>query len=346
MKHLTLLTLLILSAPFGWGEPPEIDDGQVEVEVYSPPVPIKKTSPRYPHKALSRGVEGWVDLHYMVDPEGNTYDIEIVDSNGDSSLERAALRAAKKYKYKPADLKGESIDAGSSTRINFVLRDQRFLSKNFAPLFKEFQSALREDNKADIKALLSKLDDLEITSLYENAMVQLMNGAYAASIDNSEGVRQAYGKALSLNEDYNFFTEAQSRSLLLALMQAEVATGHIRAALDTWRRLDLVLSNEQLRIKLAAQTAKLQNVLAGNEATSVSGMIAAGYSFAYKLAKPSFALSRVVGRLAEVKLFCEKGRIAFPVTEDVVYKVEKDLGICTLVLVGDPKTTFEIVDGA
>ena len=346
MKHLTLLTLLVFAAPFGWGNPSQADDDEVEVAVYSPPVPFEKANPRYPRKALSRGVEGWVTMHYMVDPTGKTYDIEIVDSNGDRSLENAAVRAAAKYRYDPAKFQGQPIDAGASTRINFAIRDQNFLAKKFARLFAKFQSAAQENSQSDMKLLLSELDDLEIISFYESAMAQLMKATYAMSVDDSEAVRQAYGTALSLNKDHNFFTDAQTRSFMLALMQAEVATGHIRAALDTWSELDLVLTDEQLRSKLLAQTAELKSALAGNGAISVNGTINAGYSFVYKLANPSFALSKVSGRLAETKLFCEKGRVAFPVTEDLVYRVEKDLGICTMILVGDPKTTFQIIDGA
>lgn len=77
-----------------------------------------------------------------------------------------------------------------------------------------------------------------------------------------------------------------------------------------------------------------------------SCLIPACSSFAYQLAKPSFALSSVVGELEEVKLYCEKGRIAFPIAEDVVYTVKKELGNCDLVVFGAPKATFEIIDGA
>ena len=104
MKQLTLLMLLILAAPFGWGDAQPANEKQVDVSVYSPPVPTKKINPKYPARARARGIEGWVQLHYMVDPSGNTYDIEIVDSNGDRSLERAAIKAARKYKYWPGSM--------------------------------------------------------------------------------------------------------------------------------------------------------------------------------------------------------------------------------------------------
>ena len=41
MNHLTLLTLLVFAAPFGWGDPSQVDDGEVDVAVYSPPVLLK-----------------------------------------------------------------------------------------------------------------------------------------------------------------------------------------------------------------------------------------------------------------------------------------------------------------
>ena len=78
----------------------------------------------------------------------------------------------------------------------------------------------------------------------------------------------------------------------------------------------------------------------------MQGTITGGYTFFYKLAKQSFALSKVSGRLAEVKLFCDKGSAAFPVTEDIIYTVRKDLGKCSMYVVGDPAASFDIIDGA
>ena len=53
-------------------------------------------------------------MQLMVDTKGNTYDIEVVDSNGNRFLELAAVRAAKKHKYKPAKFQGKPIDASSA----------------------------------------------------------------------------------------------------------------------------------------------------------------------------------------------------------------------------------------
>ena len=141
------------------------------MSVYSPPVPTKKAIPKYPARAQARGIEGWVQLHYMVDPSGNTYDIEIVDSNGDRSIERAAIKAARKYKYQPAEYQGKPIDASASVLIRFAMADSgKIWSQQFAALFKKLANALKSNDLTEAESLISKLEKVEVTTLYEGAL--------------------------------------------------------------------------------------------------------------------------------------------------------------------------------
>lgn len=64
-------------------------------------VPLVRVDPRYPSRALTRGIEGWVHLRFTVTPQGTTADIEILDSNPEGTFERSAKSAVSKYKYKP-----------------------------------------------------------------------------------------------------------------------------------------------------------------------------------------------------------------------------------------------------
>ncbi len=333
---------------FTLAEPAEPQNQQFEVDVYSLPVSLGKPHPRYPLIALEKGIEGWVSLHYMVDSAGNTYDIEVVDSSGHGSIERAGLKVAKKYKYLPARFKNETIDAGAATTITFQIDGQiNAVSRRFRLVYKKFRTAAKKDDQAAMQDCLSRLEKLKTITLYEQALSLLMQGVYAKSKNDPEGVRLAYGSALSLDSRHGFFNKKdQRRDLLLTLMQAEIATGHLRAALATWKELEPALADEQLRHRLADQVAEIERVIASDKTTTVNGTIDAEYGFAYELAKPSFALSNVAGRLAEAKLHCERGSVAFAVSENTAYTIKKDLGACTLILVGDPDTAFEIIDGA
>ena len=238
MKHLTLLTLLVFAAPLGWSDSQSANEKQVDVSVYSPPVPTKKVNPKYPARARARGIEGWVQLHYMVDPSGNTYDIEIVDSNGDRSIERAAIKAARKYKYQPAEYQGEPIDASASTLITFAMADSgKIWSRQFAALFDKLANALQSNDLAEAESLISKLEEVEVTTLYEGALDGFIKGAYAAAKGDYEGVRRAYSGVLALNKGEGFLTDGQVSGIMVGLMQAEMATGHLRAAIETWSSL-------------------------------------------------------------------------------------------------------------
>ena len=59
----------------------------------------------------------------MVDPEGNTYEIEATAYAGDRSFFGAAKRAAERYQYGTAHVDGRPIYSGAATRIPFRLSE-------------------------------------------------------------------------------------------------------------------------------------------------------------------------------------------------------------------------------
>ncbi len=64
-------------------------------------VPLVRPPHRYPSRAQARGIEGWVHLRFDVTPEGTTANVVVVDSDPPNTFDRAAIKAVKKYKYKP-----------------------------------------------------------------------------------------------------------------------------------------------------------------------------------------------------------------------------------------------------
>ena len=84
-------------------------------------LPIVRVAPVYPARALSRGLEGYVDLSFTVTPTG-TVENPIVDYSTSSLFERAAIRAVLKFKYKPRVVDGVPVAVpGVKTRITFKL---------------------------------------------------------------------------------------------------------------------------------------------------------------------------------------------------------------------------------
>lgn len=86
-------------------------------------LPIVRVAPVYPARALSRGLEGYVDLSFTVTSTGTVRDPIILFSTS-SLFERAASRAVLKFKYKPRVVDGVPVDvSGVKTRITFKIED-------------------------------------------------------------------------------------------------------------------------------------------------------------------------------------------------------------------------------
>ena len=86
-------------------------------------LPIVRVAPIYPARALSRGVEGYVDMSFTVTATGTVTD-PIVMFSTSSLFDRAATRAVLKFKYKPRVVDGQPVEVvGVKTRITFKIED-------------------------------------------------------------------------------------------------------------------------------------------------------------------------------------------------------------------------------
>jgi TonB family protein len=90
------------------------------------PVPLATAAPKYPWRALTKGIEGFVELAFSLDGKGNVIDIEVIDSLPGGTFERAATKALKKWKF------AEAGGAG---------KPQRWVQK--------FDFALQQENKPE-----------------------------------------------------------------------------------------------------------------------------------------------------------------------------------------------------
>lgn len=90
-------------------------------------LPIVKVQPQYPRRAMQRGIEGYVIVEYTVTKNGSVRDPRVVEaftSKGQPTtvFNRAAMKSALKYKYKPRVIDGEAIEVpGVRTKITFNL---------------------------------------------------------------------------------------------------------------------------------------------------------------------------------------------------------------------------------
>jgi len=62
---------------------------------------IVRVLPRYPSRALSRGIEGWVLMEFAINELGLAVNPVVIESEPPGIFDRAALSAVKRWKYRP-----------------------------------------------------------------------------------------------------------------------------------------------------------------------------------------------------------------------------------------------------
>ena len=86
-------------------------------------LPIVRVAPVYPARALSRGIEGYVDMAFTVTTTGTVKDPVVMFSTS-SLFDRAATQAVLKFKYKPRVVDGQPVDVPNvKTRITFKIEE-------------------------------------------------------------------------------------------------------------------------------------------------------------------------------------------------------------------------------
>jgi len=85
-------------------------------------IPLVRVNPQYPMQALDRGIEGWVEVQFTITPAGTVKDPVVLDAKPSSIFNRAALRAIRKWKYRPKVEDGVAVERpGVVVRLTFEI---------------------------------------------------------------------------------------------------------------------------------------------------------------------------------------------------------------------------------
>ena len=83
---------------------------------------IVRVLPRYPSRALSRGIEGWVLLEFAISPLGQAIEPSVIDADPKGTFDRAAIKAVKRWKYRPMVENGKAaVRPGVRQLISFQI---------------------------------------------------------------------------------------------------------------------------------------------------------------------------------------------------------------------------------
>jgi TonB family protein len=90
-----------------------VSAGNLELAKYVPPT--------FPVAARQRGLSGWVDVQFVVRPDGLVSDVIIMGAEPVGLFEQAAVDAVKRWRYKPVERDGHAVDQRARLRMKFAL---------------------------------------------------------------------------------------------------------------------------------------------------------------------------------------------------------------------------------
>lgn len=90
----------------------------------SAPVALSRPAPDYPAQALRNNESGTVHLRITVGEDGKPSDVVVERSSRSRALDQAAVRAARKWKFRPAQRDGRPVEGTLAVPITFTLEGQ------------------------------------------------------------------------------------------------------------------------------------------------------------------------------------------------------------------------------
>lgn len=84
-------------------------------------IPLVRIPPRYPMRAANRRIQGWVKLEFTITKEGTVKDAVVIAAKPSSIFNRAALKAIKRWKFKPQIIAGEAYEQRAVQTLEFKL---------------------------------------------------------------------------------------------------------------------------------------------------------------------------------------------------------------------------------
>ncbi|MBS0400549.1 MAG: energy transducer TonB [Proteobacteria bacterium] len=78
-------------------------------------------APVYPIDAERQGIEGWVDLEFLVKADGSVHEPIIRNAQPAGVFDQAAIRAVQTWRFSPAMHDGTPVEQRTRLRLRFSL---------------------------------------------------------------------------------------------------------------------------------------------------------------------------------------------------------------------------------
>ncbi|MEA5445857.1 energy transducer TonB [Gammaproteobacteria bacterium AB-CW1] len=83
--------------------------------------PLRVEAPRYPSNAHRNGIEGFVIVRFVVNENGETENVRVMESSPGEVFDRAARRAVERWRFEPRVVDGRPVGTEIQQTIDFTI---------------------------------------------------------------------------------------------------------------------------------------------------------------------------------------------------------------------------------
>lgn len=346
---LCLVFLILFAVPFSSGA----DDSEVSSMHHGIKAkPIKRPAPRYPRSELGRGRQGWVQLSYVVTPEGEIVDPVVENSSGSDAFEKEALRTVSRWSYEPATWDGEPVQqCHTKVMITFAIEGAGTdVTKKFHNRYRKLDKTIAAGDLPKAQKMIDDIvEDLNL-SLSETAWLWAQRARIAALTGDKDAQLEAVRKATE--NDGRWVADALYPNLLLVRTALELEKGNFSEALSSHDKLIETKEGHPQLQNLGPYVEKVRDLVAGDDVLSIPARIGkeddcidCATNWHYHPLRRKFSLADISGGdLRNIEFRCSWQRVVDTAREGATWDLPEDWGNCSIIVFGEPGTTFNLLE--
>jgi len=303
-----------------------------------------RKEPRYPIQEAKNGREGWTILSYVIETDGSVSNILVEESSGRKSFDKAAIRAAKKWRYQPALENGKPVQqCQNRVKIDFSIGGaQGAVSHQFQKQYKKILALIENGELALAKEKIDQLKSFKQWRLSEEMYFSLAQASYARKTGNKKLELISLERALTansnnLNPEFHFST-------LQHIYRLNLSLNRLHDALATYDKIAEMAPNESQLKPFTENKNIIEDFINGDQDIVLNGAIGASNTWSHSLVRNSFSLSNIEGSLHKLDVRCANKRHVFTVENNTSWEIPQNWQHCSIYVYGDKDTQFQLTE--
>ncbi|NRA71526.1 MAG: energy transducer TonB [Gammaproteobacteria bacterium] len=305
--------------------------------------PIKREHPKYPQADARSGNEAWVELSFVVEPDGTVAYPLVENSSGGKRFEKSALRAIKKWQYKPAFSNGEAIQqCKTRVRLDFTLAGKPGARKKFIRKYKAIVGYINNNELEEANKSLIKLRKSKRWNLYEDAWYWLASSSYFAAKGNDDRELSSLVRIIGNRDDY--LPKQTFSSVLTRVFILYIKSNRYAYALETFERMKKLDPDSEQIVKYQVYVDKINALDQSQQLISVAATLGEAEFWQHKLLRSSFGFNGIKGQLSKMDIRCQNKRSTYRISEQQTWDIPASWGHCTVYVYGEKDSEFKLVE--